>query len=320
MSSLAEFSNQVTGNNNHGGIISTSEAIENIFEQLGLDRTKVVATISADIRQEVFVASLRSPGTLHVCNSGDVCDSNLGIALSDQKLFFLPGYGHEDLEVSIDADGSTGGYRLHLGDLSDGVADWIEALGNLVQNDQTDSYDYHVRDGQPEVGVDGQTTRRSFDEAVARLTNLIPRWDKNNLVRRIKAESAGTNSRVVAIRQLRELLSKTAIKSYKNNRADQIEAIIDVWESVDEIAEIIIGNSNKVKAGFLSANILQVEGYKILADRLLGDSSSYYAGIFYSLFADRFAEAKGMVEPKKDLSLDKTLSARYLLLTALGVR
>ena len=89
---------------------------------------------------------------------------------------------------------------------------------------------------------------------------------------------------------------------------------------IDDLAESVIGSGNTTKAVVLNANINQVERYKTLADRLLKNSSSYYAGTFYTLFSERFIEAKEIRTSQRNLSLDKTLSARYLLLTALGVR
>lgn len=309
LSSTNAFGQQALMTANHEQIINTKDSLEKIFEQLGLDKTKVMANLTADSRKSVFIAALRSPGTLHVCDQTNVCDGALGIYLADEKLFFFPGYDEQALTTRVEADGETGQYQLFVGDMDEDQTNWKEEKGNLISTNQVDTYP-----------GDAQTSGRSFDEDLSILAGLIPSWDKKNLMAVARSESQPQSKRIVAIRQLRELLSSLAIKAYKNNQADQIEAIIDVWEDIDDLAETVIGDGNSTKTAFLNVNILQVEAYKTLADNLLKNSSSYYAGTFYTLFTDRFAQAKEMKITKRDISLDKTLSARYLLLTALGVR
>ena len=309
LSAVASFTNQSLIGANHEEIVGNKTGIEKIFEELGLDKTKVVIGVTPDSRKSVFIASLRSPGTLHVCDETDVCDGNLGVYLPEEKLFFLPGYDEQALTTTVEANGETGKYQLFVGDMDEDQTDWREERGNLITSNQVDTYP-----------GDTQTSDRSFDEDLSILNGLVPNWDKKNLMAVARSESQPKSKRIVAIRQLRELLSGLAIKAYKNNKMDQIDAIIDIWKDIDDLAETVIGDDNSTKSAFLNVNILQVEAYKTLADNLLKNSSSYYAGTFYTLFTDRFAEAKELKTSKRDISLDKTLSSRYLLLTALGVR
>jgi len=320
LSAVSSFVNQSLIGANHEEIIGKTAGIEKIFEQLGLDKTKVVANITPDSRKRVFIASLRSPGTLHVCDQADVCDGSLGVYLPEEKLFFYPGYDEQTLTTTVRADGETGQYELYVGDMDEDQTKWKEERGNLITSNQIDTY--QVVSGAGGFGVTGdtQTSSRSFDEDLSILNGLIPNWDKKNLMTVARSGAQPKSKRIMAIRQLRELLSRLAIKAYKNNITDQIEAIIDVWKDLDNLAEAVIGSDNSTKTAFLNANILQVEAYKTLADNLLENSSSYYAGTFYTLFTERFAQAKELKTSKRDLSLDKTLSSRYLLLTALGVR
>ncbi len=309
LSAVASFTNQSLVGANHEEIVGNKTGIEKIFDELGLDKTKVVDNVTPDSRKSVFIASLRSPGTLHVCDETDVCDGSLGVYLPEEKLFFLPGYDEQALTTTVEADGEMGKYQLFIGDMDEDQTNWKEERGNLISPNQVDTYP-----------GDTQTSDRSFDENLSILNGLIPNWDKKNLMVVARSEAQPKNKRIVAMRRARELLSGLAIKGYKNNKTDQIEAIIDVWKDIDDLAEIVIGDDNNTKSVFLNANILQVEAYKTLADNLLKNSSSYYAGTFYTLFTDRFAEAKELKTSKRDISLDKTLSSRYLLLTALGVR
>ena len=318
LSSTNLFVNNALLAANHEQIIANQGSLEKIFEELGLDKTKVVVDTAIDSRKNVFIASLRSPGDLHVCD-GAVCDENLGIYLPNEKLFFLPGYENQALTAIVNADGETGKYLLYIGEMNEGLANWVDQRGDLTGPTQIDSYQVTETDGDLFVVGDSETAAKSFDEDVNTLNGLIPNWDKKKLAI-ARSESQPLKKRIMAIRQLRELLSKQAVKAYKNNGSDKIEAVIDVWEDIDDLAETVIGSGNTTKAVVLNANVNQVEMYKTLADRLLKNSSSYYAGTFYNLFDKRLAEAKEIKTTKRDLSLDKTLSARYLLLTALGVR
>ena len=318
LSSTNLFVNNALLAANHEQIIANQGSLEKIFEELGLDKTKVVVDTAIDSRKNVFIASLRSPGDLHVCD-GAVCDENLGIYLPNEKLFFLPGYEDQALTAIVNADGETGKYLLYIGEMNEGLANWVDQRGSLSSPTQVDTYQVTATDGEMTIAGGTGEEARSFDEDVNSLNGLIPNWDKKKLAI-ARSESQPLKKRIMAIRQLRELLSKQAVKAYKNNGSDKIEAVIDVWEDIDDLAETVIGSGNTTKAVVLNANVNQVEKYKTLADYLLKNSSSYYAGTFYNLFDKRFTEAKEIKTTKRDLSLDKTLSARYLLLTALGVR
>ncbi len=317
LSSTFDFSNGTTTNADHEDIISNREALTEIFEQLGLDETKII-TNGVDKRRRVFIAALRSPGVLRVCRL-EICDSDLGIYLPDQKLFFLPDYPDGSFDVRVSAEGETGSYRLYLGRLFEGVAEWRDVTGNLQNGSQIDNYQVR-NDEEIEVVSDQQTQARTIQEDANRLNSLLPGWDKKNLLAIAISTSQPASKRIIAVRQLREILSAQAIKAYKANRSDRIESIITLWQDLDTLANDVIGVGNTTKPAFLNINISAVETYKLLADRLLGGSRSYFAARFYELFEDNFAQAKSIREENRDLSLDLTLSARYLLIAALGVR
>lgn len=318
-SAIGTFANKSLVTANHEQIVSTEESVKKIFEELSLDQSKVVIGDEPDSRKSVFIAALRSPGELHVC-AETVCDGDLGIYLPDEKLFFLPDYDSAELETSVVAGGETGSYKLYVGKMTDGNADWVDRRGNLVTTTQTDSYQVSPGVSGITITSDVETNSRDFDEDLNVLNLLLPNWDKKGLVAIARSEEQLKNKRIVAIRQLRELLSTLAITAYKNNRPDRIEAMIDVWMDLDELSESVITDTNTTKVSVLNANINLVESVKILADNLLRNSSSLYAGTFYEMFADKFDEAKEIKVLRRDLALDKTLSARYLLQTALGVK
>jgi len=320
ISSLGNFTNKKTVSADHGGVVNDSVAIGNIFDQLGLDKTKVLTNVIPDQRKNVFIAALRSPGSVSVCDTENICDENLGIYLDEEKIFLLPGYNDGDLNVMVVGQGETGSYRLHLGDLADDSAAWETVSGKLESGNQVDQYDFSIEEGEIKISVQEEVMQRSLDELYRQLNSLWPNWDKKNLFATVQSGSATKNKRVMAIRQLRELLASLAIKAYKERKIDRVEMIMVFWKELDRHAELVIGTGNSTKVSMLNANISLVGGYKVLAENLLRNSTSLPAGNFYLLFSRRFDEAKDIRSINRDLSLDKTLSARYLLQTALGVR
>lgn len=209
--------------------------------------------------------------------------------------------------------------RLDIGDIDDENTSRESINGNLTSPTQTDTYRVDTNGGL-EVTPDTMTAARSFDEDLRLLNSILPKWDRRKLVAVARDESKPINSRIVAIRQLRELLSDLIVKAYKNNRPDRIEAMIRVWKDLDQLAEKIIGDRSITKIAFLNVNIRQVSLIEELAIRQFEKRASYYSGVFYEMFRERFDQAIERRGSKRDLSLDMTLSARSLLLTALGVR
>lgn len=150
------FSNVIEGSGWHGELVTKTDNIQKIFGVLGLDQTKALSGV-ADDNKEVFVAALRSPGKLDVCDSIEVtkCNDQLGLYFPNDKLFILPGYNNEELVVKITEEGAKGEYKLHLGDIGD-AARWNVVGGDLNSTDQVDRYDVQV----DEMGV----TARLIDE------------------------------------------------------------------------------------------------------------------------------------------------------------
>ena len=124
----------------HSDLVSTQDNVGKIFEKLGLDPTFAVSA-ETDNRINSFVAILRSPGTLEVCNILlTLCDEQLGgIYFSEYKLFILPGYNRNDLVVRVKESGEFGSYKLHLGNIDDSP-DWVVEDGILIAPGQVDFY------------------------------------------------------------------------------------------------------------------------------------------------------------------------------------
>lgn len=132
------FSNLLIGTGWHGELVTNTDNIQRIFSVLGLDESKAL-TGTDDSRDRVFVAALRSPGALEVCNLViNKCNDELGYFDSNNKIFIFPGYQGENLTVNINEDG-TGDYKLHLGNI-DEQAFWTEVNGKLKIEGQLDTY------------------------------------------------------------------------------------------------------------------------------------------------------------------------------------
>jgi len=133
------FGNILQGNGWHGELVTREDNIKKIFGVLGLDQTKVIKGENSS-NEQVFVAALRSPGKLEVCNIDlTKCNEHLGLYFPNNKLFIFPGYNDEKLRVTVTEDGQHGKYNLHLGNIDDDSA-WTVVGGNLINDGQVDIY------------------------------------------------------------------------------------------------------------------------------------------------------------------------------------
>jgi hypothetical protein len=122
----------------HGDLLSKEENIAIIFQKLGLDPSLAVSS-ETDSQKKSFVAILRSPGALEVCDTLLInCNDELGLYFPEYKLFILPGYNDEDLSVKVKESGQ-GNYKLHVGSVEN-EGTWKTVPGNLKSVGQIDKY------------------------------------------------------------------------------------------------------------------------------------------------------------------------------------
>lgn len=140
VSAKGGFSNTTETTVNHGEMVTSGVALEKVFGELGLDKTKVVDSVPADTRERVLAIMLRSPGQLVICNFNNLCNQDLGTYLPLQKLFMLPDYSDDNLRISVEANGETGEYKLLTGKIDGQGADWRQVDGNLENPSETDTY------------------------------------------------------------------------------------------------------------------------------------------------------------------------------------
>ncbi|HSV95026.1 MAG TPA: alpha/beta fold hydrolase, partial [Spirochaetia bacterium] len=177
-SAKGPFSNNILGSWWHGELVTKKENIQKIFGVLGLDITKALDSVSDD-RRNVFIAAIRSPGLLEVCNSEmTLCNDQLGIYFPNEKLFILPGYSNEDLVVKVKEFGK-GNYELHLGNINENSI-WKKIDGNLYNDDQVDFYNVEsdgfnitaTFDTPPSVGVDRLITNNNSPKLTGSVDDL----------------------------------------------------------------------------------------------------------------------------------------------------
>lgn len=129
----------IEGDGNHASIVSTEKSIKTIMEALGISTDGVVGGGYTE-SSSVFMASLRSPGRLEVCDLElHKCDGALGLYYPIEKLFLLPGYHNEKLRVRV-YEAGLGKYTLHLGNV-DTKDSWSQIVGRLLKTGQVDTYE-----------------------------------------------------------------------------------------------------------------------------------------------------------------------------------
>ena len=125
----------------HVNLLTDRVGIEKVFDILELDKSKI-QILSSDkyaTYRKVFMVVLRSPGRLEVCDTGGLCDGELGLYFHNDKLFMLPGYNGKELVVRVHSENDPGLYTLHLGTI-DEVAQWSSVSGDLKDATQIDEY------------------------------------------------------------------------------------------------------------------------------------------------------------------------------------
>lgn len=165
-SAKGPFMNTIQGSGLHGELVTKMDNIQKIFGVLGINQASVSAGVY-DGDQQVFVAALRSPGKLEVCNvQVTQCNEQLGgYYYPDYKLFLLPNFHNEDLVVKVTDNGENGTYKLHLGDIGD-VANWkVIEDGDLKEDGQVDFYNVH-----------------SSNQGVSAILDVAPKITVNSLI------------------------------------------------------------------------------------------------------------------------------------------
>ncbi len=317
-SAWGNFSSGLDLGVSHVGIISEPTAITNIFTELGLDVNKVVSSTNPDTRDSVLAVILRSPGILEVCE-GAVCNSSLGLYFPSYKLFLLPGFTGQDIDIKV-LEGGLGDYSLHVGELTATKEEWKKIEGKLTSNGQQDNYQVTNSGGQLHVGQSEVTAQNGLEVTAGILELVEPGWDGEDGVSKVIDGGLSILDRLIAARKIRYSLVEVIKESHLRGVVDTVEKAFRVWMSLDRFMEKLLTNDTYINADQVSRQVQIVPYHKQGTENILMTSSSFYSGEFLG-GADVQSELAGSLGAGQEtLRLDKLHSARYLYLLSLGLR
>lgn len=318
-SAKGPFTNSIKALGGHNELMTRADNIASLLNNLGIKSENVVAG-EIDNRQGVFVAMLRSPGKLKICDEARTkCDSQLGIYLPENKIFILPGYKDEKLTVQVLADG-LGEYSLHLGNL-DSEGQWETVLGNIQSTNQIDTY---IAQGESlQISSDEDTGDRSILNAKKRLRFFSSGWDKLNITEKLANTKTTSGMKLLSAGLLRLSLKDEIAKARRTNNSQHLDAVINMWNAIDQITEKVLiekrfyrlggyhllGNSSWFFNEWLSRNKFESDKYR-----------SYFSTVLINLASDKYNEAKETPTTYPRLKADRILQAEMLTQFAREIR
>ncbi len=315
-SAKGSFTQTTSLSTDHQGLIDEEESLLQIFNELGLDQTMVVTETIADRRQNVLAVVLKSPGEIEVCQN-NICNHDLGIYLPESKLFFLPGYDGEEVEIGVKEEG-LGNYDLHIGKIKGDESTWKRISGNLKESGQEDEYRVKEEGNDFVLEVNLQGRSQDFLIKATSLTSLVS-WDDEGLVDRMNDSNTELKEK---LRMARRIRWKLYLLIGKNKESDEfIEKTVVLWQSLDNLMEGLTFNQD---FHFL----LQCEYWKQVMERHQAEiepemfgASNYHSARLWSMGEERKEEVnlKDVLIPYS-LLMDKINSAEYLFLTAKTIK
>lgn len=311
-SALANFTNTSSFVSGHPWLPSNRDVLENIFDQIGLDKTKIELSENINKTENVFIASLRSPGILNVCNEDNSkCNENLGVYLPGQDLFMLPGYNDEKLNITIEAD-TTGDYKLHFGRLNK-EADWKVIAGKLNRVGQVDTYVVGSTSEGIYVIPNKSTSEELLMACKNRLDLLSSGWDKYKNVEGIINSKSSVNTRLKFVKVVKLILESEIFKADRKNKFETIETALDCWNRTDDVVKNMFAD-NKLDRDdrgnkHLTSFIKHIE-------RKIDDTNNKYAYIIFSQAKDIATESDRIGKTNQKLAKELSASAERLMVVA----
>jgi len=314
------FSNTGTADLNHLGTISEKISIEKIMEELSLDNSLAEAVIEPDNRENVFIAALRSPGKLKICQES-VCDDQLGIMTSTQKVFFLPGYADNNLTIEVLESGDgLGNYDLYLGRLINDGWDWEQISGQIETLGEVDHYPVTVTNNKLIISLNKNQITEEVVLAANELNRLVPNWDKLKLIKIATNQNLKNDKRVQAIQMLRLELSKIIIKNQKSENNQVTETAIDLWKKLDRLAESLYQGNGNVSRNQYKLIEMGVSILNKMITNYLIKSDNFYVSVLYRMAENLIEKANVNNKNLRGLAVDQLQSASLLLTTAKLIR
>ena len=311
-SSEANFSQKMVEETNHQGLVNDEKSLKDLFVQLGLDDSKVLADQAMDERGDVIVVALRSPGQIDVCQES-VCNHDLGAYLPENKLFFLPGYQDGEISIDVREDG-TGDYTLHIGRISGNESEWKKISGSLGGPGEIDSY-LITDDGEGIVlQVDLQNYLEDFSIQAKRLSQVIE-WNEEGLVEKMVSSETSLKNKLRTARRIRWKLYLLAQDN--PNNSEVMDLLLNLWCSLDRLMEGLTFNEDFHYLSQCEYWQAVMEKHKTEAETEVPNSNNVYT---VRLWEEGETKKEEIVLEDEaipySLLMDKINSAEYLFLTA----
>jgi len=312
------FNNQQIIATDHAGLISSKTAIINMFSELGLDTSKVVIDTNPDTRSSVLAVVLRSPGTLEVCEEL-VCNSSLGWYFPTHKLFLLPGFTGQQINVKVLENG-LGNYNLHIGKLSATSEEWKRIEGKLESTSQQDNYQITSSGNLFKVAQSEIVAQHGLVATAGLLESIESGWDEGDDVNKVIDETLSLLDRLKAARKVRYSLVKVIKKSHFMGVNDAVEKSLRVWVSLDRFMKNLLTNSNYANTNQVSRHLQTILHRRQGTEKELASSSSLYSGEFLGRANEQSDLVSALGVGQETLRLDKLHSTRYLYLLSLELK
>lgn len=308
-SAVGGFSKMGSVEADHAGLIGEAAGIGAIFDRLELDKTKILTGVPADTREGVFMASLRSPGTLRVCDSVNVCDGMLGINLPEAKLFMLPGYANQMLDIQVLGNGESGEYKLHLGVVDDdGVSNW-EVMTGTITPIETDEYFAKVSNSKLVVEVGNETAIDQVKWLTKKLKALVPKFKNDDYENYI--------SKSFKMSILRRFALSNILVRYSSNA--QITGVtLDLWRALDRLDSTRVYPPEKNTRDLVKI-ARQVTKSSERVAKIQGERAGNLLAARLYLYGEELLDSSQSAA-SAELTLSRLMSAKQLFLTVQRIR
>lgn len=314
-SAEGNFNNKTEIAADHQDLVSEGDGLVGLFDELGLDSSTMVTSTPTDKEDKVLAVVLRSPGKLNVCHE-TTCNENLGLYFEEDKLFLLPGYDNEEIDITIEED-SLGNYDLHIGKIENETSEWKRISGSLEEDGQEDNY---LIEGDFVLQIPVETLQRDLVVNEDNLSSLID-WDDEDLMERLLEEES-LREKLRTARRIRWKLYQLMKENIENDLLS--ERVLSFWKSLDDFVEALSFNED-------FHYLLQCEYWKGVMERHqnefeieMDEANNYFSALFWKAGEEKRDELREIDLEEAlipySLIMDKVNSAEYLFLTAKAIK
>ncbi len=243
-SARGPFSQYYDLNLNHEELISTRDGIEQIFERLGLDESRIVTSETGLSADRVLVILLRSPGVLSLTDGdGDVITDAINVPQAKMILWPNPLLGDYQIRV-VENNGETGGYQIEVGDIRANGTDWQMVAGQLENND-SDYFDASILSTKVVLTGSQEIISEAIDEQLSQMTSSRPVLTEllgsvRNLIRNA-GKTRSLTAKLINLRNAKKLVHEYHYWAFTYNLDVEMSASRNLMVFLDEWTKVIIG-------------------------------------------------------------------------------